>query len=430
MSFVFGSTFQPHEDLENHGARRVKRENMTARNNAQQGTKRAALGTITNQVRVQPFRAAKQSGVADCNDENAFVKQKTFDATQGFSIYVDSEPKQTEALKPAFKKVESNKLSLSSAVTALPRQLEAISTASPDVVCLDSSFESPMVLDISHEVEEKKPLDREAIITHLKNRPKPGYMKKQPDITNSMRSILVDWLVEVSEEYKLHRETLFLSVNYIDRFLSQMSVQRGKLQLVGAASMFIAAFIQMKQLVSKLFSINVYSKYEEIYPPDVGEFAYITDDTYTKKQVLRMEHLILKVLSFDVAVPTSNWFCEHLLNESNVDEKTKSLAMFLVELTLVELDPYLKYPPSMIAAAALCLARFSLGMEPWPETIAKTAKYELGHFAECLRDLHKTYCGAAKHPQQAVVEKYKASKHHEVSNFERYSPPDSLPLIG
>lgn len=59
MSFVFGNTFQPHEDSENHGARRVKRENMTARNNAQQGTKRAALGTITNQVRVQPFRAAK-----------------------------------------------------------------------------------------------------------------------------------------------------------------------------------------------------------------------------------------------------------------------------------------------------------------------------------------------------------------------------------
>lgn len=74
----------------------------------------------------------------------------------------------------------------------------------------------------------------------MRNRPKPSYMKKQQDITNSMRSILVDWLVEVSEEYKLHRETLFLAVNYIDRFLSQMSVQRSKLQLVGAASMFLA----------------------------------------------------------------------------------------------------------------------------------------------------------------------------------------------
>ena len=68
-------------------------------------------------------------------------------------------------------------------------------------------------------------------------------MRKQPDITTSMRNILVDWLVEVAEEYKLHRETLCLAVNYIDRFLSHMSVLRGKLQLVGAASMFLAAYV-------------------------------------------------------------------------------------------------------------------------------------------------------------------------------------------
>ena len=80
-----------------------------------------------------------------------------------------------------------------------------------------------------------------SFVLQLKHRAKPNYMKRQPDITNSMRCILIDWLVEVAEEYKLHRETLFLSVNYIDRFLSQMSVLRGKLQLVGAASMFLAA---------------------------------------------------------------------------------------------------------------------------------------------------------------------------------------------
>jgi len=66
-------------------------------------------------------------------------------------------------------------------------------------------------------------------------------MTKQPDITFPMRSILVDWLIEVSEEYKLNTETIFLAVNYIDRFLSYMSVQRARLQLVGTACMFIAA---------------------------------------------------------------------------------------------------------------------------------------------------------------------------------------------
>ena len=92
-------------------------------------------------------------------------------------------------------------------------------------------------------------------------------MKKQPDINNSMRAILVDWLVEVAEEYKLSQDTLYLAVNYIDRFLSSMVVLRKKLQLVGTACMLIA------------------SKLEEIYPPEVAEFVYITDDTYSGKEV-------------------------------------------------------------------------------------------------------------------------------------------------
>lgn len=80
--------------------------------------------------------------------------------------------------------------------------------------------------------------------TQVTTRPKAAYMKKQPDITHSMRAILVDWLVEVGEEYKLQNETLYLAVNYIDRFLSSMSVLRGKLQLVGTAAMLLASYVQ------------------------------------------------------------------------------------------------------------------------------------------------------------------------------------------
>ena len=141
-------------------------------------------------------------------------------------------------------------------------------------------------------------------------------MTKQPDISHSMRSILVDWLVEVAEEYKLQTETLYLAVAYIDRFLSYMSVQRSKLQLVGTACMFIAA------------------KYEEIYPPDVGEFVYITDDTYNKRQVLRMEHLVLKVLGFDLSGPSANVFLSQMSELSKTEEKTKHLAMVSSPLVL------------------------------------------------------------------------------------------------
>lgn len=80
-----------------------------------------------------------------------------------------------------------------------------------------------------------------ASLLQKKHRPKPHYMRRQKDINHSMRSILIDWLVEVSEEYKLDTETLYLSVSYLDRFLSHMAVVRNKLQLVGTAAMYIAS---------------------------------------------------------------------------------------------------------------------------------------------------------------------------------------------
>lgn len=68
-------------------------------------------------------------------------------------------------------------------------------------------------------------------------------------------------------------------------------------------------------------------KFEEIYPPEVAEFVYITDDTYTKKQVLRMEHLVLKVLSFGLAAPTINQFLTQYFLHQPVSKQVENLAM-------------------------------------------------------------------------------------------------------
>jgi len=65
--------------------------------------------------------------------------------------------------------------------------------------------------------------------------------KVQRDVNASMRGVLVDWLVEVAEEYKLVSDTLYFSVSYIDRFLSLNDLTRQKLQLLGVASMLVAS---------------------------------------------------------------------------------------------------------------------------------------------------------------------------------------------
>ncbi|XP_037933479.1 G2/mitotic-specific cyclin-A [Teleopsis dalmanni] len=235
--------------------------------------------------------------------------------------------------------------------------------------------------------------------SELKHRAKPHYMKRQTDINHSMRTILVDWLVEVSEEYNLDTETLYLSVSYIDRFLSQMSVVRSKLQLVGTAAMYIAA------------------KYEEIYPPDVSEFVFITDDTYNKAQVLRMEQIILKILAFDLCTPTTNVYLNTYFVLNETTEQVNMLAKYICELSLLEADPYLKYYPSQVSAASLGLARYILDYPMWSSELEVVTKYSLVDLKEIILNLCKSHKAAATLSQQAIQEKYKSAKYKQVSTI-------------
>uniref|UniRef100_A0A1B6DRU9 Uncharacterized protein n=1 Tax=Clastoptera arizonana TaxID=38151 RepID=A0A1B6DRU9_9HEMI len=234
-----------------------------------------------------------------------------------------------------------------------------------------------------------------------RNRPKANYMRRQPDVTYSMRTILIDWLVEVAMEYKLLNETLHIAVYIIDRFLSIMSVVRSKLQLLGTTAMFIA------------------SKYEEIYPPDVNEFVYITDETYTKKKVLRMENLILKVLMFDISVPTSLSFIEIISFNCNQSDKIKYLATFLCDLTLLEGDPYLAYLPSLIACSTIAVARFCLNeVEPWSPELAKMSGYTLQHLSPVISFLNDTHAKSRSISHQTIQDKYKSEEFECVGKIE------------
>ncbi|XP_058506507.1 cyclin-A2 [Solea solea] len=380
-----------------------------------QASNRAVLAPlqINNQRgKTQNQRGTKQesSQSLSCKNEDSSKSCHEKPSTkQSFQIHVDEpdgpcikKPQQVvEAVKA---ETEESPLPID-AVARLRQPLSTIDIPS----AMDVSFDSPM--DMSVIEGEEKPVNVNAVTEYaaeihtylremeVKTRPKAGYMRKQPDITNSMRAILVDWLVEVGEEYKLQNETLYLAVNYIDRFLSSMSVLRGKLQLVGTAAMLLA------------------SKFEEIYPPEVAEFVYITDDTYTKKQVLRMEHLVLKVLSFDLAAPTINQFLTQYFVNQSVGKQVESLAMYLGELSLVDSDLFLKYLPSQTAAAAWVLANNTVTGGSWSKSLMEMSGYSLDDLMPCVEDLHQIYLNASQHAQQSVQEKYKGPKYHSVSTI-------------
>ncbi|KAG8454092.1 hypothetical protein GDO86_000652 [Hymenochirus boettgeri] len=401
-------------------------ENLQPRKTAIPGGGRTVLGVLQENHRgrllgkaIKP--ALQQTQVLPINhfvvnDENQgkIPAGKAGSKQPPFTIHID-EPDCANRRKPTSKKqVQNENLKLNPVLVSIGTR----KPLEPIHISMDTSFDSPM--DISIVDEELKVVNSNDVQDYAKEihtyirdmevkcKPKAGYMQKQPDITCNMRAILVDWLVEVGEEYKLQNETLYLAVNYIDRFLSSMSVLRGKLQLVGTAAMLLA------------------SKFEEIYPPEVAEFVYITDDTYTKKQVLKMEHLVLKVLSFDLAAPTILQYLNQYFQIHKVHPKVESLSMFLGELSLVDADPFLRYLPSVVSASAFIIANYTINERTWPDSLVQFTSYTLETLKPCILDLYKTYLSAANHQQQAVREKYKTTKYHAVSLID---PPENLSIF-
>ena len=82
------------------------------------------------------------------------------------------------------------------------------------------------------------------------------YMANQSDIHGNMRTILVDWLIEVQENFELFHETLYLAVKLVDLYLSKKDVKREYLQLVGATSMLIAAKFEVREIKDRFIDIN------------------------------------------------------------------------------------------------------------------------------------------------------------------------------
>ena len=223
-----------------------------------------------------------------------------------------------------------------------------------------------------------------------------GYMAMQPDMNDKMREILIDWLAEVHLRFKLTPETLYLTVNIIDRYLEKAVISRKKLQLVGVASMLIAC------------------KYEEIYAPEIKDFAYITDNSYSKEEILDMEYRILKALGFGLSAPSAYRFFEHASVKADSCQKTKFAAQYILELCLIKYN-MLKYKPSIIANAAVCLAKRLVEHDKrWDE---KKMKYKEAELKPVMKEMLLIIHMSEKSNLQAIRQKFQATKYMEVARI-------------
>ncbi|KAI9745668.1 MAG: hypothetical protein M1818_001202 [Claussenomyces sp. TS43310] len=255
----------------------------------------------------------------------------------------------------------------------------------------DEAWDTSMVAEYGDEIF--------SYMRELENKmlPNAHYMDNQAEIQWSMRSVLMDWLVQVHHRFSLLPETLFLCVNYIDRFLSCKIVSLGKLQLVGATAIFVAA------------------KYEEINCPSVSEIVYMVDGGYTVDEILKAERFMLSMLQFELGWPGPMSFLRRISKADDYDLETRTLAKYFLEVTIMD-ERFVGSPPSFVAAGAHCLARLMLKKGDWSHAHVCYSDYTWTQLKPLVSMIMECCQNPQKH-HSAVYEKYSDRRYKCASVF-------------
>ncbi|SGZ52953.1 CIC11C00000002591 [Sungouiella intermedia] len=255
----------------------------------------------------------------------------------------------------------------------------------------EEDFDDPLM--VSEYVNEIFPYLHEL---EQKTLPDRNYLFNQTQLKPKMRSILVDWLVEMHQRFRLLPETLFLAINIMDRFMSVEVVQIDKLQLLATGSLFIAA------------------KYEEVFSPSVKNYAYYTDGSYTEDEILQAEKYILTILNFDLGYPNPMNFLRRISKADDYDVQLRTLGKFLLEITIVD-HRFIGMLPSLCSAAAMYIARLVLGKDPvWNgNLIHYSGGYRVDDMKECIELIVQYLVSPVEHDE--FFKKYATRKFMKAS---------------
>lgn len=229
--------------------------------------------------------------------------------------------------------------------------------------------------------------------------PDPEYLTKpNTHLKPRMRSILVDWLVEMHLKFRLLPESLFLAINIMDRFMSIETVQIDRLQLLATGSLFIAA------------------KYEEVFSPLVKNYAYFTDGSYTEEEILQAEKYILTILNFDLNYPNPMNFLRRISKADDYDVQSRTLGKYLLEITIVDYK-FIGMRPSLCCALAMYLARLILGKVPiWNgNLIHYSGGYRISDMKECIELMFNYLLAPIEHDE--FFKKYAMRKFMKASTL-------------
>jgi hypothetical protein len=163
------------------------------------------------------------------------------------------------------------------------------------------------------------------------------------------------------------------------------------------------------------------SKYEEIYAPEVRDFVYITDKTYTKEEILQMEYKILNSLSFETLHVSPYIFLKrfHFITGENL--KSFYLSQYILEFSLLEYK-MLRYSSSLKAASCLYIARKIMKIDcPWSQELIQFSTYQDKDLKTCVRDICKILELIPRITLKACINKFSLPKFMEVTKISMFS---------
>ncbi|XP_064487201.1 G2/mitotic-specific cyclin-B-like [Ornithodoros turicata] len=227
---------------------------------------------------------------------------------------------------------------------------------------------------------------------------RPNFLGNKREIKANMRSILVNWLVQVHAKFNLLQETLYLTIAVLDRYLQAAeNISRSKLQLIGVTAMFIAA------------------KYEEMYSPDIMDYIYISDNAFTKRDILKMEIVMLEALDFSLGRPLPLHFLRRASKAGNVTVTVHSMAKYLLELTVTDYS-MAHIRPSLLAATSLWLSLQMVDDGDWTTDLAYYGRYTKKEMEPVASKMCRLVMSASSSSQNVIYNKYKSPKFQSISN--------------
>ena len=225
-----------------------------------------------------------------------------------------------------------------------------------------------------------------------------NFMDIQRTVKEDLRAVLVDWFVGVALKFKLKSDTLYLAVSLLDRYLATSSISRSNLQITGICCLVLAA------------------KYEEIYPPELQDFVYISDRACTKQQIIEMERSVIATLNFDLSTVTSRPFIRRFSKAANFDGKRELLATYFTELAMLD-STFARFLPSELAAAGVLLTQTMLGGSAWDATVSHYTQYKPEHLHACANALLSVAREAPESKHKQIYRKYAHAKYYEVATI-------------